>query len=328
MRSGNFPASCEVCGKVIRNARGLAGHLRWNADAAHAQLKARWTSTYQRTLRCRKCGGSWDIHDKAERDQKRCPRCAELRALVGKRTYEDTAISLPPTPRKPSQVQWVAGDGLYRAVVDAIERGDRVLDTLRLLAISYKVFKTIGEQALGLEGYEAWAAARKTAVAKANGLIAHEAYRAMTPEEKAAFLKRKFGGPHNLELLFAGQLVASGVADFKMNQWQSVPVHGAMVPREADIKLDIDGVRKIVVLCDGEAFHGPGAIFVKPEDRIRDDVATADAYFQLGYSVLRYSETEIKAGLAIEHFKKVYGRLQAGLGRVYRTWYPEVEKVA
>jgi hypothetical protein len=221
----------------------------------------------------------------------------------------------------------VVGDGLYRSVVDAIERGERVRDTLRRLAITYKVFKAIGEEALGIEGYAAWASARKTLVAKSNGRLAHEAYWAMAPEDKAAFIKRKFGGPHNLELLFAEQLAASGVEDFKMNQWQSVSVDGAMVPREADLKVNIDGTRKIVVLCDGEAFHGPRAIFVEPEERVRDDVATAEAYFQLGYSVLRYSETEIKTGRAIEHFKNIHGRLQSEVVRVYRTWYPEVEKL-
>jgi phage FluMu protein Com len=328
MRSASFPASCEACGKVIHNARGFAGHLRWNVDAAHTQLKTRWTTTYQRTLWCRKCGCPWDIFDKAERDKKRCPTCSGLRQLVGKRAYESVATTpVVQSVFKTTRLQWTVGDHLYREVVDSIERGDRVRDTMRVLSISYSVFKAIGENALGVQGYVSWASARKSSVAKSNIRIAHESYMAMTPEEKAVYIEQKFGGTHTLELLFADQLAASGVTDFKMNQWQSVPVEGVMVPREADIKVTIDGTRKIVVLCDGEAFHGPKAVFVDPTVRTRDDVATAEAYFQFGYSVLRYSENEIRNGLAIEHFKQILGRLQAEVLRVYRTWHPNVERL-
>jgi len=44
---------------------------------------------------------------------------------------------------------------------------------------------------------------------------------------------------------------------FELNVWQSIPINGKKVPREADIKVDLGAGRKLVILCDGEAFHGP-----------------------------------------------------------------------
>lgn len=149
----------------------------------------------------------------------------------------------------------------------------------------------------------------------------------MTPEEKAAHIEAKFGNVHTLETLLAAQLVERGVDGIEMNRWQSVPINGCFVPREADIKVTA-GPGKVVVLCDGEAFHGPRSVFVAPADRIRDDVTTAEAYFSLGYSVIRYSETEIESGFAVEHFERVYESLRSGgFTRIYRTWHPCVERL-
>ena len=327
MRSGCFPTSCEVCGKAIHNARGFAGHLRWNIDDAHVQLKSRWEDTYRRTLRCRKCGDSWDIFNKADKNQKRCPKCSELRQVVGKHVYEATATVIPAQASiQPTRLQWAEGDRVYQAVVCAIERGDRVRDTLRSLSITYKVFKAIGSHALGSQGYSSWARKKKVSIGSVNLRVAHEAYWAMTPDEKALYIKQKFGGTHKLEASFADQLVEAEVTAFEMNQWQSVPVQGEMVPREADIKVSLGDSRKIVVLCDGEAFHGPKTVFGNPVEKIRSDMETAEAYFQLGYSVLRYSESEIKNGLAIKHFMETYACLRSSVLRVLRTWHPQLER--
>lgn len=55
---------------------------------------------------------------------------------------------------------------------------------------------------------------------------------------------------------------------------------------------------EFLVLCDGEAFHGPRFAFGDCSQRIVDDVATADGY----YALVRYSETEIREGTALTHF--------------------------
>lgn len=85
------------------------------------------------------------------------------------------------------------------------------------------------------------------------------------------------------------------------------------------------GSQKLVILCDGEAFHGPGFAFGDPSPRISDDVATAEGYYALGYSVIRYSETELKKGEALLHFLECFPRLNAGQ-RLLRLWYPPTER--
>jgi len=133
--------------------------------------------------------------------------------------------------------------------------------------------------------------------------------------------------PTLLELGMVDQLRAQGVNSLELNVWQSVPIRGQMVPREADIKISIGGGRKVVVLCDGEAFHGPRMIFGNPQDRILADTETAEAYYALGYSVVRYSETEIKSGVAVKHMLDVLKRLD-GCRAIYRNWCPSEERVS
>jgi hypothetical protein len=99
-----------------------------------------------------------------------------------------------------------------------------------------------------------------------------------------------------------------------------------MVPREADLKIPLRDGRKVVVLCDGEAFHGPRTIFGDPSRRIKADTETAEAYFSIGYSVLRYSESEIKSGYAAEHVLEVLTRLGV-VRRIYHNWCPSEERV-
>ena len=85
--------------------------------------------------------------------------------------------------------------------------------------------------------------------------------------------------------------------------------------------------RKVVVLCDGEAFHGPKFVFGSAQARIDNDIKTARAYYDTDYSVLRYSESEIKSGWALTHLLGVLSRLSS-VHKVYRTWHPCVEEVA
>jgi hypothetical protein len=217
------------------------------------------------------------------------------------------------------------GDALYQAVAAAIDRGDPGVNIRRLFTLHYKIFKDIAESILGVAGYKEWSDQRKSLIGQRNIQEAHRKYARLSPEEKAAYFQQ-YRGTCKLERLLADQLEGLGFR-LSLNQWQSIPIHGMMVPREADIKVSVDDVRKIVVMCDGEAFHGPLAVFADPGVRVQDDVTTADAYFHLGYSVLRYSESEIKTGVAVDHFKKIYERLQSDTVRVYRTWHPKVERL-
>lgn len=310
---------------MIRNYRGLAGHLRHNTDLDHRKLRARWTAwrgQYRKSLRCRKCGGTWEVRDKTQSNRKRCPRCEDVRAKVGKRAYERQPTarlvdSVPPV----SRVVWERKDKIYQMVVEALVEGERVRDLMHRLALTYKVVRTIGEDAFGVGGYRELAKGRKRRTASMNLQLAHEQYQALSAKEKARVLKRRFGGTCALERKLAGQLREEGVTAFQMNQWQSIPIDGIRVPREADIKVDVGDGRKVVVLCDGEAFHGPKAIYGSADARIESDRKTALGFFGLGYSVARYSETEVHEGFAVAHLCGLLSQLQEHT-KIYRNWCP------
>jgi len=129
-----------------------------------------------------------------------------------------------------------------------------------------------------------------------------------------------------LEHTFASQLEGTGYEIAGRNSWTTLRIGNRKVKREADIKVAVGDGRKIVVLCDGEAFHGPKVIRGDPQARIDGDRETALAFFDLGYSVARYSETEIHDGSALTHFKGLMSRLGSSQ-RIYRNWCP-VEEVA
>lgn len=315
-----------MCGRTIHNYRGLAGHLRHHKDPEHAVLRAawlQWRTGFRVTLRCRKCGSSWETTERAEANFKNCHRCRALKRAVGKRAYEQMTLRQLPGPAiVPQQLRWSPGDVLYQQVRITLEHGGRVLDLLRRLSISYKVFREIADHILGEDGYRDWSRARKATVARQNIQVGHAIYRGLRPEEKAQRLAKLFRGTCALEASLAEQLRAAGMQDLEMNCWQSIPVSGQLVPREADIKMALWPGRKLVILCDGEAFHGPHALF-NPEQRVANDVATAQGYFDLGYSVVRYSETEIKTGAALEHLRQRVARLKTE--RMLRMWHPPKE---
>lgn len=323
---------CDVCGRQFRTRRGLAGHLRHHTDPEHIAFKHH-LKEYQATLRCRKCGALWVVRDRGQASSKRCPQCEELYQTLSRRAYEAYHPIKVPDVRHGARksrwrpgsrrVQWVPGDALYVRVVEAMDRGDRVKDTLRTLGITYKVFRAIGEHAKGVQGYQEWGRARKAIVARQANAAMVRKYQELSPEAKAARMQRLFGGTCALEAALAEQLQACGVTGIQMNTWQTLRVAGKEAPREADIKVALPDGRKLVVLCDGEAFHGPRSIF-DPENRVADDVATANAYFDLGYSVIRYSESEIKEGFALGHLCAVLDRLAVS-GQVCRTWHPAQE---
>jgi hypothetical protein len=259
---------------------------------------------------------------------------------MSKRAYEALRFERPPDPRQlmtaskskaqwdgleSRSVHWDPDDKLYCAVVMAHEKATLVKETLLHLGISYQVYRAICAHKWG-EEYQQQIYERKSAVGSKNLSISHRWYEQMTPEDKAVLLKKRFGGTCALEAEFESQLRKAGVSELEMNCWQSVPIDGKKVPREADIKVAVGDGRKVVVLCDGEAFHGPKVIHGDPQERIDGDRATALAFFYLGYSVVRYSETEIHDGTALDHFGDVMQRL-GSCQKVYRNWSPLEEKV-
>jgi hypothetical protein len=194
-------------------------------------------------------------------------------------------------------------------------------------SLTYKAITAIAEDILGRKGYLELVLERRLATAKRAYTAAKEAYSRLTPEERAQRIKERCGKSGSLEILLASQLKNMGVTDLVMNDWQAVPIGNRVVPREADIKLSLGDGRKVVVLCDGEAFHGPKTIFGDPNDRISLDIETTEGYYSLGYSVVRYSESEIKSGRAIQHLVGVLDILKSH-NQVLRNWFPAIERVS
>lgn len=335
-----FLGSCQVCGKVIHNYRGLAGHLRHNQDPSHQHLKASWLAwraEYRATLRCRKCGDLWEVRSTSDQHNKRCPRCEEQLRLLGKRAYAawrppvipDVRVRVGSTKARwrglnNLHFKWQRGDRVYVAVRAQLSTENSVRGILQEHGITYKTFKAIAQDVLGVVGYSEWCRGRKARAGSRNLRISHANYRKLSPEEKSEHLRKKYGGTCKLEKDFAAAVTSIGVADFVLNAWQAVPVEGALVPREADLKINLAG-HKVVVLCDGEAFHGPKFVFGDVNRRVADDVATAEAYFSVGYSVIRYSETELRSGLALDHLVGVLPVLRTGR-RLLRLWHPPLER--
>lgn len=334
MDSLPFIGPCEVCQKEIRNYRGLAGHLRHNQDVAHEELSLKWHAwkkSFRKALRCRKCGVVWVIVNPSDKCG-RCPKCQEVYERLGKRSYEawhpdkvqDARSSYTkvlwaglPTTR----VCWEPGDPLYLSVVEAFSNGAKFRDIMLNLGLSYQVVKSIGQCAFGFAGYQDLIAARKALVGTCNLKVSHDNYRSLSPQAKALLLKDRFSHGSSLERELVCQLKSLGISRFETNQWQSVTINGVCVPREADLKIPLSGGRKLVVLCDGEAFHGPAVFRGHPKNVIENDRQTALAFFRLGYSSVRYSETEIKTGFAILHLKNLLDR-SAAFQKAYRNWCP------
>lgn len=338
-----YLGQCEVCNVVILNYRSLGQHLRQNKDDDHVELKNawhKWRSIYRATLRCLKCGSLWETTDKSSRERKRCQRCEELRLSVSKKKYESIKFDIAPDTRMMMangskagwdgvvnrSITWERGDRMYNQIISFFDSGMKVADIVGNSGVQYKVCKQILVDHMGLDGYKNAAKSRLLESSRKNISVMHEHWNSMDPVEKAALWSKRYKGGSKIEKQLVHELESNGVK-FLTNVWQSIPIDGLMAPRESDIKIDTGCGGKIIVLCDGEAFHGPKYAFGNPLARMDNDVSTARSYFSIGYSVVRYSETEIKSGIAWEHLRDVIKRVSSG-SRCIRMWHPHIEEWA
>lgn len=329
-----FLGSCEVCGALNLNYRSLGAHFRYHKDAAHVELKAKWNSWRSnfRNRCCLKCGSVWE-GTRDDSVKRRCPECARLRTQLGKRSYENYHPEVKPDARKTAYKsratalapsKWERGSYEYSAALDMFLSGDKVIKIRQSVGITYERLRDILCDALGDKTVDQMMFDRKSRTGARNIAVAHANYKDMSPEDKAVYYMSRFGGSR-LETSFVNQLQSVGVEGIETNVWQSVRVNGVSVPREVDVKVAVTDHVKIVVFCDGEAFHGPKTIFGIPEDRIAQDVATLQGFYSVGYSAIRYSETEIHNGFAIEHFLQSLDKVMRSELRVSRNWHPPKE---
>jgi len=132
--------------------------------------------------------------------------------------------------------------------------------------------------------------------------------------------------PSNLELLFQKNL-SDCMISFEHNSWQTIKINNTFERREIDLKIPLKNTnKKFIVFVDGEAFHGPQAFFkASPVER---DCNTTKAFSDLGYLTIRYSESEIKNGIAIAHFISKYKEFETRAPvYYYRNWMTKEEIV-
>jgi len=133
--------------------------------------------------------------------------------------------------------------------------------------------------------------------------------------------------PNKLEELL-GEQVQDLIKDNKVryNVWKTLREVGkdTYLHLQSDLVIKIKDFR-VCILCDGEAFHGPDCYF--RVNTVEDDEYKSMLLFVYNPFVLRYSETEIKKGYAIEHFKEVITKIESGeLKKLYRSWMRGDEK--
>lgn len=327
---------CGVCFLPVVSHNAYAQHLRGRLDARHQEALVSyeaWLAVHLTTYRCSKCRCLYRREPLTHRSGPGlCTSCRHLKETLPTRTYESLVNRKDEAPvgwdsLVVQQDVWTPNEALCEEVLRVTQGQERVRDAMARLGLSFRLFKAVGVHVLGADAYKEWASAREWRRSSKVGKAHADRYRAMSPDEKAAVLQKRFPRVRSkIEIMMTDVLVALGETDFVTNHWQAFEIFGRVSPREADIKLTLGADRKLVLLCDGEAFHGPGCIFGNPADRIRDDMATTHAYFDAGYSVVRYSETEIKSGVAGGHLSMILTRLRAEGGRIFRLWYPALEE--
>lgn len=322
-----FLGPCEVCGEKFLSYRSLAQHLRHRTDQKHSDLQKRyrkWKDSYSAALRCCRCGEVWFITEKRRKGEKICPPCRKLKMQLGERKYSKTSVAKKKDvrPDTTARTRW---KGSPQRQIDAEQvacyaEENGIRETMSEFRLSYKRVKNFCMGIWGEEKYAQVMEATRRANVRKGAVTRRQFWANLTPQEKAKRLESWHRKPNTLEELFLSQVQTLDYGfDVQMNVWKAVQIGGEMQPREADLRFEFEN-KVFLVFCDGEAFHGPRRIFEDKEWKIQDDIATAEAFFNMGYNTVRYSETEIHSGAALAHFHKVLD-----YSRVFRLWHPSKE---
>jgi hypothetical protein len=235
-----FLGPCEVCGKVSRSYRSLAQHLRHNQDKAHAEMQARyraWKDSYHAVLRCRKCGQTWEITDKARRNEKNCPTCRRRKVEIGKRAYEALSFDKVPDPRPrttipskwrgvPSELRISTDDPLFGQVLRAVSQVG-VKKTSAELGVPYQGVRRICVSAWGRNGYQELMSETRQRNVKRAAVTRRAFWANLSPEERAERIARWHRkGLNNLESSFWTQLQKGGLPSggVRFHVWKTVPL--------------------------------------------------------------------------------------------------------
>ena len=140
------------------------------------------------------------------------------------------------------------------------------------------------------------------------------------PENIERYIKWMRTRPTKLEIYLNEQIMKYLLVETKQNHWHKIKIDGTLCAREIDISFLINDDISVLVLCDGMSFHGEENVF--GENTLTSDYCTAQAFLELGYSVFRYSEDEIKSNFAIWHLVSTIDHLRLnGTKKMMRCWF-------
>jgi hypothetical protein len=109
-------------------------------------------------------------------------------------------------------------------------------------------------------------------------------------------------------------------SEIRYNVWKTLrdEPNNCYLHLESDIIINFNNIR-IIILSDGEAFHGVDCYF--NGDTVKEDDRRSKILYQNNPFVLRYSETEIKKGIAVTHIIKIIQDiLSKNISSYYRNW--------
>jgi hypothetical protein len=164
--------------------------------------------------------------------------------------------------------------------------------------------------------------------------VRSRAIQARLPELKA-YLKnrpdpRKIRrAPTSLEKKI-GEFIISNYPEIRLryNVWKALKDDKeSFIHLESDVVLNLDKDVRIVILCDGMAFHGEYRYFNRTTSTVEEDERRSRILHQYNPYVVRYSEKEIKNDFAQNHIKILISKVKNEfLGSYYRNWMLNIEE--
>jgi uncharacterized Zn finger protein (UPF0148 family) len=115
-------------------------------------------------------------------------------------------------------------------------------------------------------------------------------------------------------------------AEIRYNIWKSLKdeINNCYIHLESDVIVNFGDLR-IIILCDGEVFHGKNSYF--EGDTVEKDEWKSRLLHTINPFVIRYSETEIKKNNAINHLLVILQDIKdKKLSKYYRNWMLNIEE--
>jgi hypothetical protein len=210
----------------------------------------------------------------------------------------------------------------YEKVVYLLEKTDLTRREIKkLLGLEKDFIREAALEKFGLDWYNKRIEFIRDRAGPANGESKLLFYNELRKDKDKfeEFFKGRFSSPSLLEINFQEQLSRSKFT-FESNKWMSIKINNLYERREVDLKVSLENTRrKFAIFIDGEAFHGSKAYF--KSNSVEKECEITKAFSSLGYLSIRYSETEVENGTALNHFMTKYEEFKkTPPSYYYRNW--------